>query len=91
MSGWYHGLQGRVPSDLPVGVAVLAGRCAVGGPAGVRDTSVRLKGFGHVGLVLGDELLQLGDLAHFLERADFILPVAVHSHTGRVIATVLQS
>lgn len=74
-----------------MGVAVFAGRCAVGSPTGVRDTSVRLKGLGHVGLALGDELLQFGDLAHLLERADLIFLVTVHRHTGRVIPTVLQS
>lgn len=63
----------------------------MGGPASVRDTSVGLKGLRHVGLALGDKLLQLGDLAHFLECADLILLVTIHSHTGRVITTVLQS
>lgn len=78
-------------SGLPVGVAVLARRCSVGGPAGVRNTSMRLKGLGHVGLGVGNKLLQFGNLADLFERADFILLVAIHGHTGRVIATVLQS
>ena len=52
---------------------------------------MRLKGLGHVGLGVGNKLLQFGNLADLFERADFILLVAIHGHTGRVIATVLQS
>lgn len=76
---------------LPVGVAVLTRGGSVSGPTGVRDTSMRLEGLGHVVFALLDEFLQLGNLANFLESTDFILLVAIHSHAGRVIATVLQS
>ena len=52
---------------------------------------MRLEGLGHVGFALLDEFLQFGNLANFLEGTDFILLVAIHSHTGRIIATVFQS
>lgn len=52
---------------------------------------MRLEGLGHVIFALLDEFLQLGNLANFLESTDFILLVAIHGHTGRIIATVLQS
>jgi len=74
-----------------VRVAVLAGGSTVGGPTSVRNAGVGLESLGHVGLGLGDELLQFGDLAHFLECADLILLVTVDSHTGRVVAAVFQS
>ncbi len=77
--------------DLPVGVAVLAGRGAVGGPAGVRNTSVRFEGLGHVGLGFGNELAQLGDLADFLESLHLTLLVTIDSHTGRIVTAVFQS
>lgn len=74
-----------------MGVAVLAGGGTVSSPTGVRDTSMRLKGLGHVICALLNEFLQLGHLANFLECTDFIFLVAIHGHTSRVVATVLQS
>ena len=81
---------GGVFWDLPVGVAVLAGRGTVSSPTGVRDTSMRLEGLGHVICALIDEFLQLGHLADFLECADFIFLVAIDGQTSRVVATVFQ-
>jgi hypothetical protein len=63
----------------------------MGSPTSVRDTGVRLEGLGHVGFTLLNEFLELGNLAHFLEGKDFILLVAIHGHTGGVVATVFQS
>lgn len=77
--------------NLPVGVAVLAGGSAVGGPTGVRNTGVRFKGLGHVGLALGNELPQLGDLSYFLEGLYLVLLVTIHGHTGRIVTPVLQA
>lgn len=74
-----------------MGVAVTTGGGAVGGPAGVRNTSVGLEGLGHVGLGLGDELTELSDLANFLESLHLIFLVTIDSHTGRIVAAVFQS
>lgn len=74
-----------------MGVAVGAGGGTVSSPTGVRDTGMGLKGLAHVICAVIDEFLQLGHLANFLECADFILLVAIHGHTSRVVATVLQS
>jgi hypothetical protein len=74
-----------------VGVAVLARWGSVGGPTGVRNTGMRLKGLGHVIVAALNEFLQLGDFANLLECTDFVLLVAIHGHTGGIITTVLQS
>lgn len=63
----------------------------MGGPTSVRDTGVGLEGLAHVGVAGLNELLELGNLAHFLECKDFILLVAVDGHTGGIIAAVLES
>lgn len=84
-------LWSRHQIDLPVGVAVLAGGGAVGGPTGVRNTSVRFKGLGHVGLALGNELPQLGNLSYLLEGLHLVLLVTIHGHTGRIVTPVLQA
>jgi hypothetical protein len=74
-----------------VRVAVLTGGGSVGGPTSVRDTGVGLEGLGHVGSALLNEFLEFGNLADFLECKYFILLVAIHGHTSRVVSTVLQS
>ena len=63
----------------------------MGGPTGVGNSGVRLEGLGHIGLGLGDELSQLGDLANFLEGADLVLLVTVDGHTGGIIAAVFEA
>ena len=47
--------------------------------------------FVHVWLTLGDELLELGDLANFLERKDLIFLVSINSKTCRVVSSVFQT
>jgi hypothetical protein len=44
---------------------------------------------GHVWLLGGDQLLELGDLANLLEGEDLILLVAIDRETGGVVASVL--
>ena len=55
------------------------------------NSGMRIEDFGHVWLLLRNELLELGDLADFLEREDLILLVSVHRKTGRVIASIFQT
>lgn len=54
------------------------------------NASVRVKDLGLVCVGLGDELLELGDLANFFEGKDFILLVSVDSQTGTVVAPVFE-
>jgi len=82
--------------ELPLGVGTVrvaidpAGR-TVGGPSGVCNTGVVVKDLGHVGLLLLDELLQLGDLANLLVGKDLVLLVAIDGNTGGVVATVFET
>ena len=57
-------------------------------PASVCNASMGVKDFGHIGLRVGNELLELGHLAHLLECKDLVLLVTVDSQTGRVVASV---
>ena len=82
--------------ELPLGVGAVrvavdpAGR-AVGGPSGVCNTGVVVEDLCEVGLLLLDELLQLGDLADFLEGEDLVLLVAIDGDTGGVVAAVFET
>ena len=72
-------------------MAVQPRRGTVGGPASVGNTGMRIKDLGHVGLLLVDQSLELGDLANLLEGQDGVLLVAIDSETGRIISTVLEA
>ncbi|KXT02277.1 hypothetical protein AC579_8322 [Pseudocercospora musae] len=81
---------------LPLGVgsvrmAVDSGWRTVGGPSGVCDSCVVVEKLGEIWLLLVDQLLELGNLAHLFEGEDLILPVAIDGQTGGVIATVFES
>lgn len=81
-------------SKLPLGVgsvrvAVDAAGLAVGGPPGVCNTSMVVEDFGQIGVLCGDELLQLGDLANLFVCEDLIPLITVNCKTGRVVSTVL--
>ena len=54
-------------------------------PTRVSDTSMRAEGLGHIGLLLGNKLLELDDLSNFLERKDLIPLVAVDGQTCRIL------
>ena len=83
--------RGEAGQCVPVGVAVQAGRGTVGGPSRVRNAGVRVEDLGEIGLLLVDQALELGDLAHLLEGKDGVLLVAIDGKTGRVVATVLEA
>ena len=63
----------------------------MGGPSRVRNAGVRVEDLGEIGLLLIDQALELGDLAHLLEGQNAVLLVAIDSQTGRVVATVLKA
>jgi hypothetical protein len=52
---------------------------------------VRIKDLSQVGLLILDQLLQLGNFADLLEGKDLVLLVTIYSQTSRVIATVFES
>lgn len=84
--------DGKLPLGVgTVGVAVDPAGRAVGGPSGVCDTGVVVEDLGEVGLLLLNELLQLGDLANLLVREDLVLLVAIDGDTCRVVAAVLET
>ena len=80
-----------VCGSVPVRVAVDFGWRAVGRPAGVGDTSVRIENLCQIGLASVDGLLQLGDLSDALESDDLVLLVSIDGQTSRVVATVFES
>lgn len=69
-------------SCIPVRVAVDTRRRAVGGPTSVGNTGMCVKDLCEVGLLVLDELLQLGDLANLLESEHFISLVSVDRQTS---------
>lgn len=82
--------------ELPLGVgavrvAVNPAGGTVGGPSGVCDTGVVVKDLGEVGLLLSNQLLQLGDLADLLVRKDLVLLVAIDGNTCGVVAAVFET
>jgi hypothetical protein len=73
-----------------VRMAIEARWGAVSGPSCVCNTSVRIKDLSQVGLLILDQLLQLGNFADLLEGKDLVLLVTIYSQTSRVIATVFE-
>jgi hypothetical protein len=57
----------------------------------VCNTGVVVKDLCEVGLLLLDELLQLGDLANLLVGKDLVLLVAIDGDTGGVVAAVFET
>lgn len=64
---------------------------SVGSPSGVGDTGMRVEDLCEIGLLLLDELPQLGDLADLLEGKDLVLLVSIDGQTCRVVATVFEA
>ena len=63
-------------------VAVEARWRTVGGPTSVCNSGVRVKDFCEIWLLLLDELLELGYLAHLLESKDLVSLVTVDCQTS---------
>ena len=72
-------------------MAIEARWWAVSGPASVCDAAVAVEDLGQVGLLLLDQLLELGDFANFFECEDLVLLVAVDSEAGGVVAAVFEA
>jgi len=60
-------------------------------PSSVRNASMRIKYFGEIWLRLLNELLQLGDFAHFFVSKDFIFLVSVDRDASRIVTTVFKA
>jgi hypothetical protein len=60
-------------------------------PSSVCNSGMGIKYFGEIGLGVLNELLQLGDLAHFFVCKDLILPVPIDRDACRVITTVFET
>jgi len=72
-------------------MAVEPRRLTMGSPSGVSNSDVRIKDLGQVWLLLRNELLQLGHLAHLLESKDLIFLIPIYGQTCGVIASILQA
>lgn len=55
------------------------------------NSRMGLERLGHVGLGLGNKLLQLGNLAYFFEGADFFLLIPIDGQASGIITAVLES
>lgn len=67
---------------VPVRVAIDARWRTVGGPTSVCDTNVGIEDLCEVWLLLLDELLELCDLANFLECENLVSLVSVDCQTS---------
>jgi hypothetical protein len=57
----------------------------------MRDTSMSHEPFAHIGILLIDQFPQSSNFADLLKQVDFVLAVAIDSHTRRVISTILET
>ena len=60
-------------------------------PSGVGNAGVRDERSIEIGLGLLDQLLQLGNLAHFLESKNIPFLITVHSDTCRIVTAVFET
>lgn len=72
-------------------MAIDPGRLTVSGPSSVGDAGMGIEHLGQIWLGLGNELLELSDLADLFESENLILLVAVHAKACRIIASILES
>lgn len=63
----------------------------VSSPACMCDTRMRVEDLGKVWILLLDKLLELCNLAYFLEGEHFIFLVAIDRQTSRIVASVFQA
>ena len=60
-------------------------------PSGVCNTGVGIEDLCEIWLLVLDELLQLCNLANFLERKYFILLITIHGETCRIVSSIFES
>lgn len=77
--------------SIPVRMAVDLRRLPVCSPSGVGNAGVRDERSIKIRLGVGNQLLQLGNLAHFLESKNLPFPITIDSDTGGIIATVFEA
>jgi hypothetical protein len=63
----------------------------MGSPSGVCNTCVGIEDLCEIWFLILDELLQLCHLANLFKSKHFILLVAIHSKTCRVVSSIFQS
>ena len=63
----------------------------MGCPSGVSNTSVALKSFLQVNLGPINQLLELSDLANFLEGNNLVLLISIDAETSGVVAAVFKA
>lgn len=76
---------------IPVGMAVNARWLPVRGPPGVSNPGMGNEGSVKIGLRLFDQLLQLCNLADFLESKNFAFLVPINCNTCGVISTIFKA
>jgi hypothetical protein len=72
-------------------MAIEARWWAMGCPSGMCNAGMGIEYLCEVWFLVLDELLQLCHLANLLKSKDFILLVAIHSETCRVVSSIFQS
>jgi hypothetical protein len=72
-------------------MAIEGSRLTVGGPSSMRNTGMSHEFLVHVDGLFIDQFPQSSDFADLFEEINFILTVAVHGHSSRIISTILET
>ena len=60
-------------------------------PSSVRNPGMSHKFLIHIDLLFIDQFSQCRYFAHLFEKVNFILAVAVNSHSSRIVTTILEA
>lgn len=72
-------------------MAIEGSRLTVGGPSSMRNAGMSHEFLVHVDGLFIDQFPQSSDFANLFEEINFILTVAVHGHSGRIVSTILET